>query len=161
MKVFVKIAVVVVVLAGAVLASCTSECYQSKRSLLGVTFLDSLTMKPLTVQRLTVKGVGSDSILYNNVNVNTVFLPMHLTADLTEYEFTILPPTEDQVVISFILSVKHNVRPFFVSKECGCVASYEIRDMSYTPNVFIKKAEIYNPSVLNVEGDVHIKIYSY
>ncbi|MBQ1752078.1 MAG: hypothetical protein II455_06055 [Paludibacteraceae bacterium] len=161
MKVFVKIAVVVAVLAGAVLASCTSECYQSKRSLLGVTFLDSLTMKPLTVQRLTVKGVGSDSILYNNVNVNTVFLPMHLTADLTEYEFTILPPTEDQVVISFILSVKHNVRPFFVSKECGCVASYEIRDMSYTPNVFIKKAEIYNPSVLNVEGDVHIKIYSY
>lgn len=161
MKVFVKIAVVVAVLAGAVLASCTSECYQSKRSLLGVTFLDSLTMKPLTVQRLTVKGVGSDSILYNNVNVNTVFLPMHLTADLTEYEFTILPPTEEQVVISFILSVKHNVRPFFVSKECGCVASYEIRDMSYTPNVFIKKAEIYNPSVLNVEGDVHIKIYSY
>lgn len=161
MKVYVKIAVVVAVLAGAVLASCTSECYQSKRSLLGVTFLDSLTMKPLTVQRLTVKGVGSDSILYNNVNVNTVFLPMHLTADLTEYEFTILPPTEEQVVISFILSVKHNVRPFFVSKECGCVASYEIRDMSYTPNVFIKKAEIYNPSVLNVEGDVHIKIYSY
>ena len=161
MKVFVKIAVVVAVLAGAVLASCTSECYQSKRSLLGVTFLDSLTMKPLTVQRLTVKGVGSDSILYNNVNVNTVFLPMHLTADHTEYEFTILPPAEDQVVISFILSVKHNVRPFFVSKECGCVASYEIRDMSYTPNVFIKKAEIYNPSVLNVEGDVHIKIYSY
>lgn len=161
MKVFVKIAVVVAVLAGAVLASCTSECYQSKRSLLGVTFLDSLTMKPLTVQRLTVKGVGSDSILYNNVNVNTVFLPMHLTADLTEYEFTILPPTEEQVVISFKLAVKHNVRPFFVSKECGCVASYEIRDMSYTPNVFIKKAEIYNPSVLNVEGDVHIKIYSY
>ncbi|MBQ6766600.1 MAG: hypothetical protein IJP50_06310 [Paludibacteraceae bacterium] len=160
MKTFTKIAVALALFAGVVLASCTSECYESRRSLLGVAFLDSISLKPLTVQRLTVKGVGSDSILYNNVNVNSVFLPLHITQEKTEYEFVIKPATEEEVTVSFVLTVNCNVRPFFVNKECGCVASYYIKDMSYTSNTFVKKAEIYKAEILNLEGDVHIKIYN-
>ena len=146
MKTFTKIAVALALFAGVVLASCTSECYESRRSLLGVAFLDSISLKPLTVQRLTVKGVGSDSI--------------HITQEKTEYEFVIKPATEEEVTVSFVLTVNCNVRPFFVNKECGCVASYYIKDMSYTSNTFVKKAEIYKAEILNLEGDVHIKIYN-
>ena len=160
MRTLTKIAVAVALFAGMVLASCTSECYESRRSLLGVAFMDSLTLKPLTVQRLTVQGVGSDSVLYNNVSVSSVYLPLHITQEVTEYEFTINPATEEEPAISFILSVDCNLRPFFVSKECGCVASYYINGMSFTPNTFVKKAEIYKAEILNLEGDVHIKIYN-
>lgn len=160
MKTLTKIAVAVALFASVILTSCISECYESRRSLLGVAFLDSITLKPLTVQRLTVKGVGSDSVLYNNVSVNSVYLPLHLTQNITEYEFVLKPETEEEVTVSFILTVNCNVRPFFVSKECGCVASYYIKGMAYTPNTFVKKAEIYKAEILNLEGDVHIKIYN-
>ncbi len=142
------------------LTSCTTDCYESKRSMLGVAFMDSISLKPITVQRLTVSGVGSDSILYNNVSVSEVFLPMHVSNKITEYGFVIKPATDEGVVTSFVLTVNHDIRPLFVSNECGCVPSYEISNVVCTPNAFVKKFEVYKTSVTNIEGDVHIKIYN-
>lgn len=159
MKLFLKIAALSAVVVCVALTSCTTDCYESKRTLLGVAFIDSLSLKPITIQRLTVKGAGSDSVLYNNVSVSTIYLPMHITQELTEYEFAIAPETEEEEMVFFTLSVNHTTRPFFVSKECGCIASHEVFEVCYTPNKLVKSIDIYNSSVLNVENDIHIKIY--
>lgn len=143
-----------------ILSSCTTDCYQPKRSLLGVAFLDSQTVKPYTVKRLTVKGVGTDSILYNSVSASTVYLPLHIKSELTEYEFTVEPEREEEVSINFTLSISHDVRPQFVSPECDCVPTYRIKNVTHTPNKLIRKFEIYNDFVTNEEKAIHIKIYT-
>ena len=71
--------------------SCTSECYVSKESKLGISFIDSLTYKAKNITKLTVIGVGSDSVLYNNATLSAIYLP--LQSDNTSTSFKFILPT--------------------------------------------------------------------
>lgn len=75
---------------------------------------------------LTVQGIGSDSVLYNNSkSVSQIFLPMQNDKDTTSYTMTYCGCTDT-------LSVVHSSNQQFVSVECGCVYEHAIRQVLYT-----------------------------
>lgn len=153
-----KFAYILFVVLAVALTSCREGCYQPSRSLLGVAFVDSNSRKPVTVQGVSVQGVGVDSIIYNNVNVNAVYLPLHLEKDTTLYQFSFR--YENDMVIKDTLMVVHKLNAQFVSPACGCVPTFEIKEIGVTgDDLLIKDIEIYNGDVINVEQQVNVKIY--
>lgn len=129
------------------------------KSLLGIAFLDSATVKPVTVNGVKVKGVGSDSILYDSVNVSKVYLPLHITKDTTEFQFKVAAIGDFKEGVEFTLKVVHSTNPQFVSPECGCVPFQVIKKFEFSKPELFKKVELYNSEIQNIEQDVHIKIY--
>ena len=159
MKKFFKIFVPAAFVLIAVMASCTSDCFMPTRSLFGVAFVDSLTLKSVTINRLSVQGEGSDSILYNNVNVSEVYLPLHVKQGVTVYNFTIASGSEEIPDITFKLTVNHTPRAQFVSPECGCLPMHTVNSVECEQIDIIKSEELIKTEVTNVEKDVHLKIY--
>lgn len=75
---------------------------------------------------LTVQGIGSDSVLYNNSkSVSQVLLPMRSDKDTTCYAMTYCGCTDTLSIVN-----SHNQQ--FVSVECGCVYEHAIRQVVYT-----------------------------
>lgn len=140
-------------------SSCKKNCYSPSRSLAGVLFVDSVTRKAYTVKNLTVKAIDNDTILYNNVSVSAVYLPLHLSKNETTYTFTVVPATEGGSAVTYNLTLYHRMEPQFVSPECGCVPTYLLDSVKVDNNAAFKKMELYNKFVQNIEQDAHVKIY--
>lgn len=144
-------------LAAVAFTSCREGCYQPTRSVMGVGLLDSVSRKPVTVVGVTVRGLGTDSVLYKNASVNAVYLPLHITKDSTNYAISF---TNGESVITDTLSVFHKQNPQFVNPECGCVPTFHIDSIKMRNNgKLFKVIELYNREVINVEKDIHVKIY--
>ena len=88
------------------------------------------------IDSITVQGIGSDSILYNNTkNATSISLPLHNTLTTTSYALIVngMPDT---------LTVNHQNNDFFVSMECGCFTYHVIEDVTETANLFDSVAYI-------------------
>jgi len=139
------------------LTSCREGCYQPTRSLVGIGFLDSLSRKPVTFPSVTVRGLGSDSVLYKSSSVSAIYLPLHVSKDSTNYVITF---TNGEKVYNDTLNIFHTLNTQFLSPACGCVPTYVI-DSFKIQNYgdLFKNIEFYNPEVKNIEQDIHVKIY--
>lgn len=151
--------ILIIVAVFAVFASCRKDCYMPSRSMLGIMFLDSVTVKPFTISGVTVQGVGSDSLLYDSVNVSAVYLPLHLVKDTTDFKFKVSAIGDRKEGFEFTLKVVHSTNPQYVSPECGCVPFHTIKNFEFSKPELFKKTELFNSEVQNVEQDVHIKVY--
>lgn len=139
------------------LTSCREGCYQPTRSMFGVGFLDSLNRKPVTVSGVTVKGLGSDSVLYNNASVSAIYLPLHTTKDSTNYAISF---KNGESVINDTISVFHKQETQFVSPACGCVPIFKVDSFKVkNPGGLYKTIELNSPEVINVEQNINVKIY--
>jgi hypothetical protein len=142
-----------------VLMACNNNCYVPTRALLGVAFVDSAKLAPITMQQVTIKGEGNDSILYNASSEQTVFLPLHQNQSVTRFEFSFLRHAEDESVTNYILEVKHTPFPQLISPECGCVMFHSIESAQLYNATDTLDVEVYSTNVINVESDVHLKVY--
>ncbi|MEE1183172.1 MAG: DUF6452 family protein [Paludibacteraceae bacterium] len=140
------------------LMACTNNCYVPTRALLGVAFMDSAQLKPVTVKQLTIKGEGNDSILYNASSEQSVFLPLHQNQTVTRFDMSFLRHKEDTVPTAYTLEVKHQPYPQLISEECGCVMFHSIDTATCYNAQESLRVEIYSTNVINVEGDVQLKI---
>jgi len=117
------------------LGSCSSDgdCLKTSVVSLGVDFykaeLNPVTEKfddKLYSDTLTIFGLGSDSLLANNENINTRRLPLKLFSTQTTYIFErkhLAPDT-----ITFTYENEEN----FISLECGCLIYHRITDIEHT-----------------------------
>ncbi|HPG55919.1 MAG TPA: DUF6452 family protein [Candidatus Enterocola sp.] len=141
------------------MASCSGDCYVPTKARMGVAFMDSTTLKPYTINGLTVQGVGSDSILYNKVNTSVIYLPLHDNAEQTDFKITIASTVEGEQDKEYIMHIDHTPRPQLISPECGCVMFQTVISADVSPVMSDYTIEIYNAEVKNIENDIHLKIF--
>jgi hypothetical protein len=111
-----------------------------------------LTDAILTLDSVSVNGIGKDSVLYNNSkSVNSLKLP--LNAALQQSDFVVcFNNTIDTLSVFYT-----NNNAYFISFECGCIAAQTIDEVIST-NHFIDSIRIVQREVINVDAE-HIKIF--
>ena len=107
----------------------------------------------LIIDSLTVKGLESDSLIYNNSKkINSIKLPLRIGSTETAFELRINNITDT-------LYLQHNNNDkYFISLECGCVVTHEILGVSTTAH-FSDSIIINNKDVNNIET-THIQIFN-
>ncbi len=132
------------------LNSCTpdTECRQDENVRCKVVFGDAGEDYNLVFDSLTVQGVGSNSILYNNAkNVSSLSLPLRPDTNITQFIITV-----DGYYPVDTLTIYHTPAPYFVSMACGCFVYHTI-DSVKTYGPIFWKGEIINTSVQNIEEE--------
>ena len=110
-----------------------------------------ITKTALSIDSLSIQGLGVDSILYNNSKkISKVILP--LNKFVPESKFVV---TFDK--IKDTITVLHTNTNDFLSLECGCIKVHTI-DTVLTTNHFIDsvKIAIHDVNTTNAE---HLQIY--
>lgn len=110
--------------------------------------IDTLGKGTLQTQwdSLSLQGIGSDSILYNNAKaVKTLRLPLRADTGQTEYSIQWHGMTD-------VLHIKHNNDRHYINMACGCIVFHTI-DTVWSNGVFIDSISILNSTVENYEQD--------
>lgn len=113
------------------------------------------TSNALSIDSITIKGIGVDSILYkNSKKIQSVVLPLNKLDTLQESSFQVKFNT-----ITDTITIIHQNKTEYLSLECGCIKTHII-DTVLTTNHFIDSVRI---SVHNVNTSTsakeNIKIY--
>lgn len=111
---------------------------------------------------LNVKGVGSDSLLYNGATASKIYLPLKANDDTTSFECSYTVVVDEATSYSYPLNIKvaHTPMPQLISEECGCVMFQTVNNVWFEGEVSANwEVVIYNPNVTNVENDIHVQIY--
>jgi hypothetical protein len=136
---------------------CTSDCYVSRESKLGISLIDSTTYKAKTLKGLTVIGVGSDSILYNNANVSAIYIPLHINNNITDYKLILPTIVEGKATPdTILLHIEHTPMPQLISEECGCAMFHRINNVTLENNTYNFKMQVTNPNVVNDDNETDI-----
>lgn len=149
MKIKHYISFLIVTLSFAVLFSCSTDetCRKSKTVEAGVTFyLDTINLTTgnrvqlkITIDTLTVNGIGIDSLLYNKVSTGSIKLPLNKFAEESKFRIKM-----SQVVDT--ITIRYRNQTEFLSLECGSVRTHSI-DTVLTTGYFIDSVAISNPTV--------------
>jgi hypothetical protein len=149
-------AVIVVVFTIASLAiSCREPCPFKPRSLTGIDFYTVIngTDQHSAVDSLSVRGLGrEDSLLYAAVNnIRSITLPMNGSA--VESGFIVdFDRGTDTVWFSY------EVKPWFLSPECGFILNFELLETRHSVNV-IDSVVIVTREITTFD-DTNIRIYN-
>lgn len=112
---------------------------------------DTVTQS-LSVDSLTIYGLGVDSILYKNKKkVSSVQLPLNLFAGESSFVL-ICNDTYDT------LTVRHTNKNKFLSLECGNIRVHHI-DSAIATGHFFPRATIINPDV-NTDDETNIQLHN-
>ncbi len=109
---------------------------------------------PESIDSLSVKGKGHDSLLYDNrSDVGRVEMPLDVSQNSCSFLFMASGKTDT-------LNIFYERNLTLVSIECGFVTFFEILDLEITNN-FIKSYTIKERNVTNVnEEHIHFILYS-
>ena len=124
--------------------SCDEFCEEPNRAAIVVNFYEfanETTAK--TMQKLSVKGVGNDSVLYKNANLSSVLFPLNPGTDITG-----LVIINDTIAVD-TLFVEYSRRNRVVSSECGCATEATVTRIQRTDHS-IRKVTITNPNITTV-----------
>ena len=134
------------------LSACGSTgCYENMNVKLYANFYRvNLAGKAIAVQvdSMTVKGIGSDSILYKNKTLSGFILDLNPNAQQTQYLVT--TKQEGYIFIDTLTFVHHN-KPWFQSMDCGCRVFSTLDACQVRGNIF-KSAAILDSSVINLKS---------
>lgn len=141
--------------------SCNNkECFDNQSTLPLAGLYSMQTGTAITVDSLTVYGIGApgDSILLNNASdVSSLYMPMPLSGTSTSFVIYFNNKDLDFVQLYDTLKIDYNCYPQFVSNECGAIYKYDITDFSHTTHL-IDSVAIPTMEFDNVDKEV-IKIY--
>ena len=113
---------------------------------------NTLTATPWSIDSISVKGVGVDSLLYNNTKkISQVGLVLNKVDRQSAYVLT-LNGMKDT------LTITHTNVTEFLSLECGCIKVYSI-DSAFVTNHAVDSIQIINHQV-NTENATNIRIYN-
>lgn len=136
----------------ALLAACepdttcrTDENVRLVLTMKGVHVSGTDTVSFTSIDSLTVYGVGSDSVLYNNnKSVSKISLPLRKNADSTQFVMTFNDKTD-------MLTVRHRNTDYFVSLACGCFVYHTI-DTIYAGRSVIDSVGMVEYEIANYEN---------
>ncbi len=145
----------------ALMSGCNTDgCYDNQNSIPLAGFYSYQTKKAVSVDSITMGGVGApnDSLLLNNASsVSTVYLPLRSTQSSTSffihYEQKALCDTRLNDTISF----HYNSIPYFESEDCGAMFRYEITSYEYTRHL-IDSVALLDNEVTNADIE-RVRIY--
>jgi hypothetical protein len=108
----------------------------------------------LTIDSMTVKGIGVDSILYNNVKKkNTITLPLNKLDSVSRFQITFNDVTDT-------ITILHTNYDTYLSLECGCIKTHTL-DSVITTTHFLDSASIFIHDVnTSTSAKEHIKLYN-
>lgn len=108
----------------------------------------------LTVDSIWVKGLATDSFLYQNKKtLNTIYLPLKKLSTQTDFEVCF-----NQITDTISVFYQNNDR-YFLSLECGCVIAHTIDEIVST-NHYIDSIAIINRDITPTNAE-HIQIYHF
>lgn len=139
MKNLIRIFLILTIIGGAISinSSCSDEndCSMAGRPMIYCTFKtnnpdDNNAVQNDTLDSLTVRAMGTDSIILNNEkDVHTVMLPLRYTSDSTVFIFQ-YDPTRNPLNQDTVYIVQENT-PYFQSMECGYMMKQNIVSSSF------------------------------
>lgn len=107
----------------------------------------------ITIDSITVKGIGVDSILYNNKKTSSITLPLNKLATESKYEIKFNQITDTVTIL-------HTNMDTYLSLECGCIKTHTI-DTVLTTNHFLDSIGISVHDVnTSTSAQEHIKLYN-
>lgn len=118
--------------------SCNnSECFDNQSTLPLAGFYSMQSKKAISVDSLTVYGIGvqGDSFLLNNEQASTLYMPLPLSGNSTSYVFHYNAKALDFVELNDTLTINYDCYPQFVSNECGAIYKYDVKDFYYTTHL--------------------------
>ena len=118
------------------LTSCIlhdGECHQDKNVKLGCEFYqtaydsinETYSARPLN-SITTVHGLDNDSLLYDSVRTNSVYLP------LNNFDTTCAFVLQRDTLTSDTLTLHYHNNDNFISIECGCIIQHTLTDFDIT-----------------------------
>ncbi|HET9571207.1 MAG TPA: DUF6452 family protein [Bacteroidales bacterium] len=140
------------------LSACSSNgCYEDMSVKLYANFYTfNLLGKAVAVQvdSLTVRGIGSDSILYKNRTLSGFELDLNPNAPQTQFLVT---AQQNGYLYTDTLTFEHHNKPWFQSMECGCRVFSTLDGCRVRGNIF-KSAVVLDSSVINLKSE-HVRLY--
>ena len=101
--------------------------------------------------KITVQGVGNDSVLYDScTNISRILVPLRTDTNITAYS---LDWRNEEDIIYF----RHDNTRRFISMACGCVVYHTI-DSVWCKGTWIDSVKIVNSAVEPVEQD-NVRIF--
>jgi len=139
------------------LQACVSNtnCYESKEVMAYCGFYSAETGKAGSIEKVSVRGLGSDSLIYDNKTLSKLALP--LRSDALESVF-IIEIEQSSTVFRDSLRLSHTNNDWFISMECGCIVLHTLFDARPGGAGFIDSVRIVNPEIKNAVTE-HVKIY--
>ena len=132
------------------IVSCSNDktCRKSNKVETGMSFyLDTInltngrwTEQKISLGTLSVQGIGTDSLLYNNsIDINSIKAPLNPFAETSQFQF-IMGDITDTITINY----KNKVE--VLSLECGSIRTHTI-ESAQTTGHFIDSITILTPNV--------------
>jgi hypothetical protein len=108
----------------------------------------------VSVDSLSVWGVGTDSLLYDNADESGLELILNPNSQQTQY---VVAAVQDGYIFVDTLTFDHTNEPWFQSMECGCRVFSTLTGCR-TKGIIFQSAVIADSSVNNLESE-HVKLY--
>lgn len=142
-------------------AACNSDegCEGNTSSMPLAGFYSSQTKKAITIDSLTVFGVGvpNDSLLLDTARASQTYLPLDI--EKTQARFVIRYDQQQLAALKLAdtVTIDYSPRPYFHSEECGAMYYFDVKGYR-TTNVLIDSMQIITPVFDNTTAET-IKIY--
>lgn len=139
-----------------ILVSCTdNSCYDNGSALPLVRFYASGTTRQVTVNGLTLRGLGApgDSLLIDSTATSEVYLPLRATASNSQWVFDYPGDTD----LADTLTIAYEPIPYFAGAECGAMYNFQLTNVSCTHNV-IDSVQVVKP-LINNGTDVALRVF--
>lgn len=142
-------------------AACNSDegCEGNTSSMPLAGFYSSQTKKAITIDSLTVFGVGvpNDSLLLDTAQASQTYFPLDI--EKTQARFVIRYDQQQLAALKLAdtVTIDYSPRPYFHSEECGAMYYFDVKGYR-TTNVLIDSMQIITPVFDNTTAET-IKIY--
>lgn len=146
-------------LAAISLTSCgDSSCTESTTANAMMTFYSRSTSSALTIDSISVRGIGTDSILYDKSReVKYISVPLRINSNESAFQLNFYRSNSSANAQTDTVRFYHQNRPQYISPDCGCSVFYHIDSVSHTRHR-IDTVKIKQPEITN-QNEEHLQIY--
>jgi hypothetical protein len=142
-------------IAGILFSSCSSTgCYDNMNVLVYCNFYQFSDKAAVSVDSITVWGVGSDSLIYDNETLNQLALELNPKSEETQY---VIQAVQNGYTSIDTLSLYYTNQPWFQSMDCGCRVNSTL-DSCKTEGSIVQSTVIVNPKV-NINQTKNVILY--
>jgi len=136
-------------LLASILASCNnSGCYDKMDVKVKCSFYSLDSAYAVTIDSVSVWGVGSDSLVYKNKNLSEISLDLDPNSSETRYVFQVIGSGGYKFMDT--ITFKHVNKPWYQSAECGCMV-FNTLDTCLTTGSIFQSATILEKEITNTE----------
>lgn len=137
------------------LAACqTKGCYEDTEVKLRCSFYWDDENAAVSIDSLSVWGVGSDSLLYSNKNLSLLELELNPNTTITRF---VVQAVANKYLFYDTLTFIHTNRQWFESMDCDCMV-YSTLDTCFTSGSIFTSATLLQPQVTNSKL-VHVVLH--